>query len=146
MWLQPQSCVLFNLGEPMYKITIDLSAWGTENEVLTIETFDFDKIEIIKEFIEFQQAHGWAVDYDVVIEEDEDEDEDEEEAEDEEYEDEDGDYFYDAENDAWYQYDAETDEWFEVDPEEDEDESDETVGEDAGNTYIFNITQAPEEK
>ena len=132
----------------MYKITIDLSAWGTEDEVMTIETFDFDKIEIIKEFIEFQQAHGWAVDYDVVTEEDEDEDEDEdeEEAEDEEYEDEDGDYFYDAENDAWYQYDAETDEWFEVDPEEDEDESDKTVGEDAGNTYIFNITQAPEEK
>ena len=122
----------------MYKITIDLSAWGTEDEVMTIETFDFDKIEIIKEFIEFQKDHGWAVDYDVV--------EDEEEAEDEEYEDEDGDYFYDAENDAWYQYDAETDEWFEVDPEEDEDESDETVGEDAGNTYIFNITQAPEEK
>jgi len=130
----------------MYKITIDLSAWGTEDEVMTIETFDFDKIEIIKEFIEFQQAHGWAVDYDVVTEEDEDEDEDEdeEEAEDEEYEDEDGDYFYDAENDAWYQYDAETDEWFEVDPEEEEE--DETVGEDAGNTYIFNITQAPEEK
>jgi len=146
MWLQPQSCILFNLGEPMYKITIDLSAWGTEDEVMTIETFDFDKIEIIKEFIDFQKDHGWAVDYDVVIEEDEDE----EEAEDEEYEDEDGDYFYDAENDAWYQYDAETDEWFEVDPEEDEeedeDESDETVGEDAGNTYIFNITQAPEEK
>jgi len=138
----PKLCP-FNLGEPMYKITIDLSAWGTEDEVLTIETFDFDKIEIIKEFIEFQQDHGWAVDYDVVIEEDEDEDE--EEAEDEEYEDEDGDYFYDAENDAWYQYDAETDEWFEVDPEEEEEE-DETVGEDAGNTYIFNITQAPEEK
>jgi len=126
----------------MYKITIDLSAWGTDDEVMTIETFDFEKIEIIREFIEFQKDYGWAVDYDVV----EDEDEDEEEAEDEEYEDEDGDYFYDAENDAWYQYDAETDEWFEVDPEEDEDESDETVGEDAGNTYIFNITQAPEEK
>ena len=124
----------------MYKITIDLSTWGTDDEVMTIETFDFDKIEIIKEFIEFQQEHGWAVDYDVVTEEDEDEDEDEE------YEDEDGDYFYDAENDAWYQYDAETDEWFEVDAEEVEDESDETVGEDAGNTYIFNITQAPEEK
>jgi hypothetical protein len=121
----------------MYKITIDLSAWGTEDEVMTIETYDFDKIEIIKEFIDFQKDHGWAVDYDVVIEEDE------EEAEDEEFEDEDGDYFYDAENDAWYQYDAETDEWFEVDPEEEEDE---TVGEDAGNTYIFNITQAPEEK
>jgi len=141
MWLQPPSCVLFNLGEPMYKITIDLSAWGTEDEVMTIETFDFDKIEIIKEFIEFQQDHGWAVDYDVVTEEDE---EDEDEAEDEEYEDEDGDYFYDVENDAWYQYDAETDEWFEVDAEEVEEDEDEVEA--TGDTYIFNITQAPEEK
>jgi len=140
MWLQPQSCVLFNLGEPMYKITIDLSAWGTEDELMTIETFDFDKIEIIKEFIEFQQDHGWAVDYDVVTEEDE---EDEDEAEDEEYEDEDGDYFYDVENDAWYQYDAETDEWFEVDAKEAESEDEVEA---TGDTYIFNITQAPEEK
>ena len=120
----------------MYKITIDLSTWGTEDEVMTIETFDFDKIEIIKKFIEFQQDHGWAVDYDVVTEEDEDEDE--------EYEDEDGDYFYDAENDAWYQYDAETDEWFEVDAEEVEEDEDEVEA--TGDTYIFNITQAPEEK
>ena len=122
----------------MYKITIDLSTWGTEDEVMTIETFDFDKIEIIKKFIEFQQDHGWAVDYDVVTEEDEDE------AEDEEYEDEDGDYFYDAENDAWYQYDAETDEWFEVDAEEVEEDEDEVEA--TSDTYIFNITQAPEEK
>jgi len=140
MWLQPQSCVLFNLGEPMYKITIDLSAWGTEDELMTIETFDFDKIEIIKEFIEFQQDHGWAVDYDVVTEEDE---EDEDEAEDEEYEDEDGDYFYDIENDAWYQYDKENDEWNEVDAEEDKSEDEVEA---TGDTYIFNITQAPEEK
>jgi len=124
----------------MYKITIDLSAWGTEDEVMTIETYDFDKIEIIKEFIDFQKDHGWAVDYDVVIEEDEEEAE--EEAEDED-EDEDGDYFYDAENDAWYQYDAETDEWFEVDIEEDESEDEVEA---TGDTYIFNITQAPEEK
>jgi hypothetical protein len=130
----------------MYKITIDLSAWGTDDEVMTIETFDFDKIEIIREFIEFQKDHGWAVDYDVVEDEDEDEDEEEaeEEAEDEEYEDEDGDYFYDAENDAWYQYDAETDEWFEVDAEEVEEDEDEVEA--TGDTYIFNITQAPEEK
>jgi len=126
----------------MYKITIDLSAWGTEDELMTIETFDFDKIEIIKEFIEFQQDHGWAVDYDVVTEEDEDEAEDE--AEDEEYEDEDGDYFYDVENDAWYQYDAETDEWFEVDAKEAEEDEDEVEA--TGDTYIFNITQAPEAK
>ena len=124
----------------MYKITIDLSAWGTEDELMTIETFDFDKIEIIKEFIEFQQDHGWAVDYDVVTEEDE---EDEDEAEDEEYEDEDGDYFYDIENDAWYQYDKENDEWNEVDAEEDKSEDEVEA---TGDTYIFNITQAPEEK
>jgi len=34
-----------------------------ENEKITVETWDFDKIEIIKDFIEFQEEHGWAVDY-----------------------------------------------------------------------------------
>jgi hypothetical protein len=34
-----------------------------ENEKITVETWDFDKIEIIKEFIDFQEEHGWAVDY-----------------------------------------------------------------------------------
>jgi len=65
----------------MYKIEIDISDWGSD-ETVTIETSDFDKIEIIREFIEFQQEHGWAADYDVVTDEDEevdgvDEDEDE---------------------------------------------------------------------
>jgi hypothetical protein len=137
MWLQPLSCTFFNLGEPMYKITIDLSAWGTDDEVMTIETFDFDKIEIIKEFIEFQKDHGWAVDYDVVTEDDED---------DEDYEDEDGDHFYDAETDTWYQYDEENDEWNELEDESDEDEEDENVEDSGGNTYIFNITPAAEDK
>jgi hypothetical protein len=123
------SCAIFNLGEHMYKITIDLSEWGTDDEVLTIETFDFDKIEIIKEFIEFQQAHGWAVDYDVVVEEDE---EDEEE---------DDNYFYDVEGETWYKYDEENDEWVEV---EDEDEEEEESEEAAGGTYIFNITTTDE--
>jgi hypothetical protein len=133
MWLY-----FFNLGEPMYKITIDLSAWGTEDEIMTIETFDFDKIEIIKEFIEFQQEHGWAVDYDVVKQE---EDEDEDEVED-------GDHFYDAETDTWYQYDEENDEWNELEDESDEDEEDENenVEDNGGNTYIFNITPAAEDK
>ena len=136
MWLQPLSCTFFNLGEPMYKITIDLSAWGTDDEVMTIETFDFDKIEIIKEFIEFQKDHGWAVDYDVVTEDDED------------YEDEDGDHFYDEETDTWYQYDKENDEWNELEDESDEDEEDENenVEDNGGNTYIFNITPAAEDK
>jgi len=114
----------------MYKITIDLSAWGTEDEVMTIETFDFDKIEIIKEFIEFQQNHGWAVDYDVVTEEDEDEE---------------GDFFYDSVSDTWYQYDEENDEWNEVEDEEDEEEEEEEEEDVAGDTtYIFNITTSQE--
>jgi hypothetical protein len=37
-----------------------------QNEKITVETWDFDKIEIIKDFIEFQEEHGWAVDYEAV--------------------------------------------------------------------------------
>jgi len=37
-----------------------------ENEKITVETWDFEKIEIIKDFIEFQEEHGWAVDYEAV--------------------------------------------------------------------------------
>ena len=49
-----------------------------ENEKITVETWDFEKIEIIKTFIEFQEEHGWAVEYEVA---DTDEDEDTEEEE-----------------------------------------------------------------
>ena len=52
----------------MYKITIDISDWGVDAETMTIETHDFDKIEIIKEFVEFQQENGWAADYEKVVE------------------------------------------------------------------------------
>lgn len=37
-----------------------------ENEKITVETWDFDKIEIIKDFIVFQEEHGWAVEYEAV--------------------------------------------------------------------------------
>ena len=37
-----------------------------ENEKITVETWDFEKIEIIKSFIEFQEENGWAVDYEAV--------------------------------------------------------------------------------
>lgn len=37
-----------------------------ENEKITVETWDFEKIEIIKDFIEFQEDHGWEVDYEAV--------------------------------------------------------------------------------
>jgi hypothetical protein len=49
-----------------------------ENEKITVETWDFEKIEIIKTFIEFQEEHGWAVEYEVAdIDEDEDTEEEE---------------------------------------------------------------------
>jgi len=66
----------------MYKIEIDISAWGGEEKV-TIETSDFDKIELIREFIEFQQENGWAADYEQVAEFDDEEEELEEDEEDE---------------------------------------------------------------
>jgi hypothetical protein len=50
------------------------------DEKITIETHDFDKIQIIQEFIEFQEEHGWAVEYEAVESIDfEDEDTEEEE-------------------------------------------------------------------
>jgi len=49
----------------MFKIEIDISEWDFGNDSVTIETGDFEKIAIIQEFIEFQQLHGWCVDYDV---------------------------------------------------------------------------------
>ena len=53
-----------------------------ESEKITIETWDFDKIEIIKDFIAFQEEHGWAVEYEAVDLDDEDfEEEDTEEEE-----------------------------------------------------------------
>ena len=61
----------------MYKIEIDISAWGGDEKV-TIETSDFDKIELIREFIEFQQENGWAADYEQVAEDDEEEEEEDE--------------------------------------------------------------------
>jgi hypothetical protein len=70
-------------GLIMYKIEIDISAWGGDEKV-TIETSDFDKIELIREFIEFQQENGWAADYEQVAEDEDEEDfGDQEEDEDE---------------------------------------------------------------
>ena len=79
----------------MYKIEINIAEWEFANDSVTIETDDFEKIAIIQEFIEFQQLHGWCVDYDVTDEYEynqcdeevsEEEDETEEDEESEEYE------------------------------------------------------------
>jgi len=68
----------------MYKVIIDIGDWSwDEEQKLTIETSDFDKVQIIQEFIAFQQEHGWAADYDLV-EDDEEEEEVEDEVEEEE--------------------------------------------------------------
>lgn len=64
-------------GLIMYKIEIDISAWGGDEKV-TIETSDFEKIEVIREFIEFQQENGWAADYEQVVDFEEEEEMEEE--------------------------------------------------------------------
>jgi hypothetical protein len=55
-------------GNIMYKIEINIAGWEFGDDSVTIETDDFEKIAIIQEFIEFQQLHGWCVDYDVTEE------------------------------------------------------------------------------
>jgi hypothetical protein len=49
----------------------------TGNEKIVVETFDFEKIQVIQEFINFQEENGWAVEYEAI---DELEDEFEEDA------------------------------------------------------------------
>jgi len=70
----------------MYKVEIDIGDWSwDEDQKVTIETSDFEKAQIIQEFIAFQQDHGWAADYELVEYDDEEElEEDELEEEDEE--------------------------------------------------------------
>ena len=59
----------------MYTVKIDISDWCSD-EFVTIETSDFDKVQIIQEFVEFQKENGWAADYEQIIEfSDEDEEE-----------------------------------------------------------------------
>jgi hypothetical protein len=50
------------------------------NNKLSIETHDFEMIEIFQKFVEFQENYGWAVEY-VASPDDEFEDEDDTEEE-----------------------------------------------------------------
>ena len=75
----------------MYKVEIELCGW---NETITIETSDFNKVALLQEFIEEQEACGWAEDEEFV------------------FTDEDG---------VSYYYDEDLDEWIELE-EEDEDQ------------------------
>jgi len=54
------------------------------NNKLSIETHDFEMIEIFQQFVEFQEHYGWAVEYialpdDEELEDDDTEDDDTEE-------------------------------------------------------------------
>ena len=40
--------------------------FGYFNDKLVIETHDFDMIKIFQEFVMFQEAHGWAVNYEAI--------------------------------------------------------------------------------
>jgi hypothetical protein len=51
----------------------------TGNEKIVVETFDFEKIQVIQEFIQFQEEHGWEVEYEAIELDDEDIEETEEE-------------------------------------------------------------------
>jgi hypothetical protein len=76
----------------MYKVEIELGGWG---ETITIETSDFSKATLLAEFVELQEACGWAEDDELV--------------------------FTDEDGITWV-YDEDLDEWVEV---EDEDEDQE---------------------
>jgi hypothetical protein len=49
----------------------------TGNEKITVETFDFEKIQVIQEFIQFQEENGWEVEYEAIDCDEEDTEEEE---------------------------------------------------------------------
>ena len=53
-----------------------------QNSKITIETNDFEIINVFEEFVRFQEAYGWAVDY-VAVEDMDDEFDDEDDTEEE---------------------------------------------------------------
>lgn len=59
----------------MYRLTIELD-WASD-ETLIINSHDFEKLQIIQQFIEFQQEHGWAVNYEAVDNSEDDTEEEE---------------------------------------------------------------------
>jgi len=36
------------------------------DEQIKVDTFDFEKIQVIQEFIQFQEEHGWEVEYEAI--------------------------------------------------------------------------------
>jgi hypothetical protein len=83
----------------MYKVEINLG-W---DEVITIETDDFNKVALLQEFIASQEECGWSeeVEEDIELMS-----------------------FTDSDGVTWY-YDEDEDEWLELEEEEEEDEDQE---------------------
>jgi len=50
----------------MYTLEINIGWIGEEK--ITVHSHDFEKIQIIQEFIEFQEENGWDVDYEAIDE------------------------------------------------------------------------------
>jgi hypothetical protein len=61
------------------KFEMDFGFFG--NNKLSIETNDFDMIQIFQEFVQFQENYGWAVEYVALPDDEEFEDEDDTEEE-----------------------------------------------------------------
>ena len=59
------------------KFEMEFGCFG--NNKLSIETHDFDMIQIFQEFVQFQETYGWAVEYVAAPDEEEFEDDTEEE-------------------------------------------------------------------
>ena len=53
-----------NIGCVMFKFEMNLGWLGDGK--MTIETHDFDMIEALKEFVEFQEEAGWIGNWDAV--------------------------------------------------------------------------------
>ena len=78
-WLRIALSKFARERETMYKMTIQL---GFEDGEVTIETDNYNVIEQLNEFVQYQQAEGWEADWVGVSDYEFDEEEaDEEEAE-----------------------------------------------------------------
>jgi hypothetical protein len=71
----------------MFKLEINIADYEwIDGEKVVVETSDFEKAQVILEFIEFQKDFDWSADYEMSDDECEYEEDEEEEYEEEEYE------------------------------------------------------------
>jgi hypothetical protein len=71
----------------MFKLEINIADYEwIDGEKVVVETSDFEKAQVILEFIEFQKDFDWSADYEMSDDDCEYEEDEEEEYEEEEYE------------------------------------------------------------